>query len=202
LAFEFKIPLDPTDEESDEYGDCYVRYMESDITLVKWNEKTETHGRDRIGHVVVWYLDGTRAIDNRLDIVDICDAVAQEQYDYARSIYINGFIDPKICEVPRSNDVLILHLIEIDPKYRGHKYGLVTSQKICDYLGYNCGAILLRPLPLQFSPISQQEGWQERYNTSVFPSSRKESTKRLSAYWKKLGLHATNDKTILCIPQE
>jgi hypothetical protein len=61
-----------------------------------------------------------------LDIVEICDDIEQELFEYASAIYKDGYIDDKLIEMPRSNDILILHRIEIEKNYQGKKFGIIT----------------------------------------------------------------------------
>lgn len=201
LWFSFGIMIDDS-RFLDDDGESYHRVMRSDISLVNDGEEIGEETTEKIGYIEVWYIEGSRAIDNGLDIVDLCDSVDQELYEYANSIYVDGFIDKAICAVPLSNDILVLHRIEIDKRFRGKSYGLAISKTICERLGYNCGAILVRPGPLQFSEISEKPEWQEKYDTSIYSSDKKVATSKLKKYWAKLGLCKTNDRTIYCIPQE
>ena len=196
IHFDFRMRAAINEDDED----CYHRSMNGDIALVRLRNHREEE--TTIGYVEVWFIDGTRAIDDGKDIVEICDSIEQQLYEYVHSVYVDGAIDHGICGAPRSQDVLVLHRIEIGKKYRGKGYGLLVARKLVEYFGYQCGVIVLRPSPLQFSPISRHAGWQEKYDTSRYPESRREATRKLTAYWKKLGLKPTRDKAILCIPQE
>jgi hypothetical protein len=69
------------DEESqDDYRDNYVRSHAGPIRLVNAESEEEIE----IGEIELFYFDGTRALDNDLDIVDVCDSVGQDQYDTRR----------------------------------------------------------------------------------------------------------------------
>lgn len=200
LRFSFDIRIDLGVHKDDE--DSYHREMSSDIVLVNIDEESGAETDQNIGYVEIYHIEGTRAYNNRLDIVYLCDMVHQDLYDYANALYVDGWIDEAICAAPRSNDSLVLHRIEIDKRFRGRGYGLTVMRNVSDRLGYNCGAILIKPAPLQFCDIGKKPSWQERYDTSAFSSDRKAATAKLREYWGNLGLRETNDKTIYCIPQE
>ena len=196
IHFDFRMRAAINEDDED----CYHRSMDGDIALVRLRDHSEEE--TTIGHVEIWFIDGTRASDDGKDIVEICDSIEQQLYEYVHSVYVDGAIDQTICGAPRSQDVLVLHRIEIGTRYRGKGYGLLVARKLIEYFGYQCGAIVLKPSPLQFSQISRRDGWQEKYDTSGYPKTRREATRKLTAYWKRLGLKRTRDKAILCIPQE
>lgn len=59
----------PLDDDGDDYDDNYVRIQRGSLLLVRADGETE-----QIGEIEVWHIDGARAIDNKLDIVDGCGA--------------------------------------------------------------------------------------------------------------------------------
>ena len=184
-----------SEEGCDAYNDNYLRRHKGHIRLI--NDESEQ--TVEIGEIEVWYIDGSRASDNRLDIVDVCDSLGQEEYEYAAAIFTDGALDTSIVEYPTSNDVLVLHSIAILPRYRGRKYGLRVTQKMVATIGYHCGAILLRPAPLQFSAKAENTEWMDRMGMSAFSTDRHTATKKLVNYWKVLDLISTNDSSIYCV---
>ena len=186
INFSTSLEID-CEEYFDDYNDNYFKPFYGKI-LLKIHSGTFEEKIENLGYVEVWHIDGSRAIDNRLDIVDICDSIEQELYEYASAIYTDGYIEESLVPTPRTNDVLVLHRIEIDKKYRGKKYGLIIANRILISLGYNCGAILIKPSPIQFSEISEDDIWQEKYDTTMFTQDRKEAHENLFRYWEKLGM--------------
>jgi hypothetical protein len=170
---------------------------------VKYDEESDSETRTDIGFIEVWRIEGTRAIDDGLDIVEICDDIERELYEYALSVYKNGCIDDELVEMPRSQDVLVLHRIEINKEFQGRKLGILISQKIIAYLGYTCGAILIRPCPMQYSDVSKEKGWKEKYFSDKFNVTKAEGTKNLKKYWKRVNPYIKNANGfgIICIPQ-
>jgi len=181
---------------ADSYDDNYVRYHHGPIWLVDG----ETEQRTEIGEIELYYLDGTRALDGGLDIVDVCDSIGQEVYEYAASVYVDGVLDSGIVGESFSNDLLALHTIVILPDHRGRRYGLRVTRKVIETIGYQCGAVVLRPSPLQFSSArSANTEWMERMKMSEFGTDRDASTARLVTYWKALDLQATNTPSMYLV---
>ena len=180
----------------DEYRDNYVRSHAGPIRLVNAESEEEVE----IGEIELFYLDGTRALDNDLDIVDICDSIGQDQYDYAAAVYSDGALDTDIVGDWFSNDVLALHTISILPEYRGRQYGLRVTKKIIETVGSHCGAVVLKPAPLQFSSqYAENQAWMERMQMAAFGTDRQAATKRLTDHWKALDLRPTKDPAIFCV---
>jgi hypothetical protein len=207
LDLNFNISIEINNAKTaDEYADDYFSCFESPIIYKKYSEKFELIEEKNIGEIEITYLHGSRAYDNDLDIVDICDSESQELYDYAYSIYSDGYINAKYNEMPKSNDVLILNKIQIEKPYQGKEFGIIISKKVINFWGYNCGAILIKPFPLQFSlEKNDSEKWKNRYLSEEFKLNAEMCRKKLLKYWKKLSPHCiaikSDDCDILCIPQ-
>jgi len=192
IDFEFKNSMRSyLVDYMDEYDDCYYQELSSKIFLVEYDTKNDKEYRKDIGYIEVWLILGNRAINNSLDIVDLCDSIEQELYEYADSMYKDGGLNEKLDIFGCSSDVLVLHRIEIKKEYRGKKYGLFITNKIIEYFGFSCGAIVVRPCPLQFSNISRKPGWEDEYDTSLFQKDKVKATRKLQRYWSKLGFCST-----------
>jgi len=173
----------------------------SDIILQTTDEEyNETE--NKIGYLEFWFLEGDRAYYDKINIVDYCDSIEQELYEYSKAIYKNGYIDEDLIEIPLSNNILILHRIEILKEYQGRELGILISKKIIQYFGYNCGGILIKPSPIQYSDISKKNNWMEKYISKDFVKGKKSATSKLLNYWKKIdeNIIKSNDKSILLIP--
>lgn len=186
-----------SEEYFDDYSDNYVRRHRGPIRLVRG----EPEQIEEIGEIELWYIDGSRAIDNGLDIVAICDSIGPEEYEYASSIYKDSFINETIVEQPMSQDVLVLHSISILPEYRGNRYGILVTRKIMETIGYHCGAVLFKPAPLQFSLQAEDKEWKERMAMDQFSSEKKVATEKLLSYWKTFEIRSTKNPEIYCIIQ-
>ena len=185
----------PIGDDTDYYDDNYVQTHHGSIILVHGEKEIE----QVIGEIEIRYIDGERAIDNGLDIVEICDELDQEAYEYAFSIYEEGALDREIVgETVISEDALILHSIALLPAHRGNGYGLAISQRLIETIGCRCGAVLLRPAPLQFSHSENRE-WMDRMEMNKFTQDRKAATDKLLRYWKGLQLRRTKHREIYCV---
>jgi hypothetical protein len=203
ISFEFKFHIKFYAGNYDECEDNYYKCLSSPIIYNTYN-KDGTEYEENIGYIEIWYVDGNRAFNNDLDIVDVCDSIERELYEYSLAIYKDGYIDEKLVETPRSNDILILHRIEINKKYQGRNFGIEISKKVIEYLGYNCGAILIRPCPIQFSDISRKDNWMDNYYSERFSIEKDKSIKKLKKYWEKITpyIKISNRKDIIYIPQD
>ena len=65
--------------ELDSYEDQYARRHRGPVK-VGFEESADDV---EIGEIEVWYIDGSRAADNALDIADVCDSLGQEEYECA-----------------------------------------------------------------------------------------------------------------------
>jgi GNAT superfamily N-acetyltransferase len=186
-----------SEEYFNDYFDNYVRKHHGPIRLVRG----EPERIEEIGEIELWYIDGSRALDNGLDIIDLCDSFGQEEYEYASAIYSGNMIESSLIEEPMSNDVLLLQSLVLYPEYRGKRYGLQITRKIIETIGYHCGAVLLKPAPLQFSSRSENKEWMERMEMSQFPTDPEEATQKLINYWNAFDLRRTRDPEIFYIAQ-
>ena len=183
------------DEGTDTYDDNYVRRFAGRIEIVE-GEQEETV---EIGVVEVLYLDGSRAQENDLDIVAVCDFLGQAEYEFADSVYTDGELEYSIVENPISQDVLVLYGIAILPEYRGREYGLKTTEKIIETMGRKCGAVLLRTAPMQFSAQSDNEEWMQRMGMEQFSQNEQKAQMKLTEYLLRLGIRSTKSEEIYCI---
>ena len=127
--------------ESDDYQDNYVRRQAGPIRIRLGDSDKTT----KIGEIEAWYIDGSRAADDSLDIADVCDSLGQVESDYAAAVYTDRSIDPAIIEDPVSNDVLVIHSLTLQAKYHGQKLETHIIRKIARTVGYHCAAVVLIP---------------------------------------------------------
>jgi hypothetical protein len=128
-------------EPLEDYDDNYVRRFSGPVRIQGEDDREPT----QIGEIEVWYIDGSRAVDNGLDIVDVCDSMTQAEYEYASAVYTNGTIEESIMEEPFYNDVLVIHTLVLADDFQGLGIEARIIRKIADTLGYHCAAIVFDP---------------------------------------------------------
>ncbi len=98
-----------------------------------------------IGQIELWYMDGSRAVDNGLDIADVCDSLGQVEADYAAAVCTVGTVDAFIVDGAFSNDVLVIHSLELSAEWQGQETEARIIREIGQTIGYHCAAVVLIP---------------------------------------------------------
>lgn len=136
-------------EELDDYDNQYVRKLSGPVKA-----RSEESGNEvEIGRIELWYIDGSRAADDGLDIVDICDSLGQAEYEYASAVYSGGKVDIIDPEGTFSNDVLIVHNLVLQPECRDMEARIV--RKIAKTIGYHCALVAIDH---EHTRISESDG--------------------------------------------
>ena len=128
-------------EPLEDCDDNYVRRYAGPVRI----QGKDVGEPKQIGEIEVWYIDGSRAADNGLDIVDVCDSMTQAEYEYASAIYTEAAVDTSIVEEPFYNDVLVIHALALTTGFRGLGLEARIIRKIANTLGYHCAAIVFDP---------------------------------------------------------
>ena len=128
-------------ESLDDYDENYVRRFSGPVRI----QGADGGQQKQIGEIEIWYIDGSRAADNGLDIVDVCDSMTQAEYEYASAVYTDGTIDESIMEDPFYNDVLVIHALALTTDFLGLGLEARIIRKIANTLGYHCAAIVFEP---------------------------------------------------------
>ena len=128
-------------EPLEDYDDNYVRKYAGPVRI----QGEDGCALKQIAEIEVWYIDGSRAADNGLDIVDVCDSMTQAEYEYALAVYTEGSVDSSIVEDPVYNDVLVIHTLALTSDFQGLGLEVQIIRKIADTLGYHCAAIAFDP---------------------------------------------------------
>jgi len=191
IEFSFKVHLEISKKQVyEKYHNDYFSYINSLIIYQKLDKNDEIIENKEIGKIQLIYIHGNRAFNNDLDIADICDSESHTLFDYVRHVYENGYISEKLNDLPSSNDLLILDIININTEYQGRGFGLIISKKMIDFFGSNCGGIIIKPFPLQFSiGLTDEEKLNLKYNSEKFSIDYEIAKKKITKYWKKLSPH-------------
>lgn len=116
------------------YDDDYVRRYAGSVRA--WD------GDEVVGSIELWYFDGSRAMERGFDIVDVCDSLGQAEYDYASAVYTGGTIDASISEAPVYNDVLVVHELAVEARYRELGIEAQVIRKIAATVGYHTATVV------------------------------------------------------------
>lgn len=138
-------------EEMDDYDNQYVRKFSGPVKA-----RFEESGNEvEIGQIELWHIDGSRAQDDGLDIVDVCDSLGQTEYEYASAVYINGSVDSTITQHAVSNDVLVAHTIALSRKYQDRGLEIKIIRKIGQTLAYHSAAVVFNPVRVGLGEYNQ-----------------------------------------------
>ena len=146
-------------EEFDDYDNQYVRKLSGPVKA----RFEESRNEVEIGQIDLWYIDGSRAADDELDIVDVCDSLGHAEYEYASALYTNGSVDIASSEESFSNDVPVVHALVLHPEYQGQGLEARIIWKIAQTIGYHCTAVVLDP---------EQVGISEKDDLGLQPTNR------------------------------
>lgn len=198
ISYRLRINSDhslPVGEELD--VEDLVESLEVKIIAYDFKDDTEVE----TGRALLYLVRLGVAVNNGLNAFNACDSVSQDLYDYASAV-----LDPETGDVREDvgeefeytgGDLLILHLVEIFPAYRGRNLGLVTASRLIDH--YGNGLVICRPQPLQFAcedaPELQRRFRErnEKMEYHRFTESKTAAKKKLQTYWSKLGFQPIAD---------
>src|SRR5215467_10462048 len=86
-------------------------------------------------------------------------------------------------------NLLILDRVEILPKYRGGRVGLLVLTALIERFGAGAGVVGMKPFRLQLEPRESRDssGWAKRLRLDDLPRDEKMAKKKLKRYYGKLG---------------
>ena len=150
--------------------------------------------RDHIaGMFRVYYADFELGQNHNVSAHYILDA-HQHTLDYAEAVLdSDGAPFPRRLYNLLGDDIwnfnlLILDRVELLPRYRGNSSGLIVLRSLIERFGAGAGVVGMKPFPLQFEPkASNDSKWRRRLKLEEFPSDIKRSTRKLRAYYERLG---------------
>lgn len=139
--------------------------------------KTEDEAETIIGHVRGSRVALDEACDRRIGLYNLFD-LDGELLDFYESMF-----DPATDDIRENlgldgfGDMLCIHLIEINPEYRGQNLGLLTLLQTIKTFGGGCSVAAIKPFPPQFSQKVNEESRDE------FGKCQK----KLQKYWQQFG---------------
>lgn len=147
-----------------------------------------------VGWISARLVQAGRALDDQVPLLEVCDSIDQDLYDYASAVYDfrEQGIRASISDGCVGSDILIVESISIVPAHRRKGLGLLGVQRTIDTFGYGCAGVVLRPFPFQFSSHAKQPSpgeaqSEQRLALDSFPADKSVALKALRKYWRRLG---------------
>ncbi len=156
-------------------------------SIVAWDGETEIEAEVGWGGFYVVKLGV--AINHGLNAFHACDAISQELCDYALAVLDQETGDVRDDTMEQfgfpSGDLLILHILQVLPAFRGWNVGLMAAQQLIEY--YGTGLVMCRPQPLQFLGDAERRQYHEQMQFDLFQGTRDTAKQKLREHWGKLG---------------
>lgn len=178
-----------------------LAYMEPDDYVITIHGSIGTDSQTKIGRLLGYIIQVNRAINEEQNIFESYDAHSQTATDYYEALF-----DHKTCDIKESiedqlaitrvGNILILDRIEVLPAYRKHGLGLAAACRFIDTFSSDVDDLAVGlPHPLQFRAEYRRakDEWHTGMNYQDLPGDKKKATKKLQAYWSKLGMQRLKD---------
>jgi GNAT superfamily N-acetyltransferase len=144
----------------------------------------------KVGSIDAIRIYGGRAMNERWNLWDVCDAYEQTTADAYQVLFSERYeFAPVIQELfpdAMSPDVLIIDLVRVDPAYRGRGLGLLAARRVMDVFEPDDGLVLVKPFPLQFN-AHQRSAVAKDTDLAAFTCDEKTAFKKLRKHWERLG---------------
>lgn len=144
-----------------------------------------------IGHISVNVIQRGRAINEGVDLCDAMDARSSTTEECFVALFNtkthewNHSVEEiygGICE----NDVLFIESLELTKNYRGDGIGARVVRETIATLGSNCGLVVCKPFPLQYSGWMAEENKARRERPDV-EKKRLADFRKVQEFWERLG---------------
>lgn len=158
-------------DDGDEDRDLVTEYTGKIIHL------TEDEREISIGRVRADRVDYGEALSRGIPFYEVFDLSGALE-DFYEALFDSKTDDFRNdLEIDMVGDILVVHTVEIVPKYRGWNLGLLSMLQTIRTAGAGCAMVAIKPFPLQFA------GKVTEKNTREFNQCQE----KLRAYWERLG---------------
>lgn len=177
----------------------YITDIDGEIFFVPDDENETIVEPVKVGAVRAHLIHVGLAMADGWYLYDYCDAHSQSVADYAAAVFdveAGTFKDPLV-DASLVNmlvsDLLAVHLIEIDPAYRGYHLGHRAMVSTIRTFGHDA-AVICKPFPVQFTGYLgdptryKRPPWADNY-----PPDFDACKAKLAAYWRQLGFEPLPD---------
>lgn len=202
LNYSTSTSVRPRDIELDDY----VIQVSAEIVGTHWPDDNGPSKEVILGELSLYLIRVGNAVNHGIRLHDVFD-VTQETMDAGNAIFDSRFRDynstvQKLFADPcSSDDVLLLHRLEIKPFARGQKLGLAVLIRAIEDWSSGCSLVLMKPFPLQFEAEARKSDDWEPLALEGFPQNEKQAFKQLRGYYEQLGFKkiGRSDFYALCL---
>jgi GNAT superfamily N-acetyltransferase len=148
-----------------------------------------------VGRFRVFYIDADTVLNGRycsyFDVMDTRSETAP-YYEYlfgGPQNSISPELEELLGEAPACQNALILDRLEILPKFRGKRFGLLVLRRLIERFSAGVGIVAMKPFALQLEATWPEEAdeWRERMKLKEFPKDENRSIAKLRWYYAQLG---------------
>ncbi|MCW8137589.1 MAG: hypothetical protein KIT58_01645 [Planctomycetota bacterium] len=174
--------------------DDYILAFDGELVHFETNGQGERE--ENVGTVSGFVVQVARMWESGQSVAEACDAHSAtiEGYHAARFDDTGQQLREDVCE-GFASDLLIVDRIEILPRYRGARLGLLAMLTAIDTFGRGCGAVAIKPFPLQAEQGSDRLslGRAAELELQKFTRNFARSQAKLRAYWGQAGFSRFED---------
>jgi len=147
----------------------------------------------------VYYIDGSRADQDCVDLFKICYSCDRSLSDLYRVLFqpIASQFKQDVCDAismsPKSKRILFVSNIEILPGFRRQELGLRVLEYLISRLGFGASLVVVAPYPLQFELKRLNEygeEWASKMGIEDLSERRVKSFKKLRDHYRRAGFSA------------
>lgn len=143
-------------------------------------------------YILRWDL----ACEREIDVVDACDALDQDVYEYASAVVDcrNGEL-AEVLQEPAVRRIMFLHVMAVLPAHRGRQVGLATVERLIDATGVDL--VVCKPYPLQLRSGDDEDdddlhGLGAEMTYEAFAPKATVAMRKLRRHWERLGFVPVN----------
>lgn len=172
--------------------DDYILSFEGEIALL---DPEEGENESAVGWIKGFVVQVGCMSNAGQDVYEACEAHSQALADYHAALFdeTGQHVLDDVCE-GFGNDLLIIDRIEVLPKFRGARLGLLAMLTAIDTFGAGCGAVAIKPFPLQAECNGNgRQGRSAELELDKLSPHFAPSLKKLRAYWSRAGFTRYKD---------
>lgn len=174
----------------------YVTECRGKITC--WRDTNGEGAEIPGGKITAYRIHAGQALEDGQNLAYECDAFDVATHEYCQAFYgaDGGFRESVLDQFPDAfvagADLLALHVIRVQPEFRGRGVGLRASRRAIDLLAGGCGIVAMKPFPQQFEGVGEGAANADEFYAGL-STDRPEAWRRLESYWTRIGFVRLGD---------